>query len=134
MATVKTFVMIKPDGVERKLVGQIIARFEQKGFTILEMKMIVPKRELIEEHYAEHKGKPFYEGLVDYVSRGTVVPMVIEGPENTIKMIRQMIGATFSYDATPGTIRGDFGIMKHENLIHASDSEESAQRELKLWF
>lgn len=125
--------MVKPDGVERGLVGEVIKRFEQKGFDIAGMKYVTPSKEHIENHYAEHKGKPFFDGLVSYMTSGPVVPMVWEG-RNIIEGTRSMIGATNPIKATQGTIRGDFAIDTGRNLIHGSDSKESADREIKHWF
>ncbi len=129
----KTFVMIKPDGVERKLVGEIIGRIEKKGFNILDIKMINPTKEMVEEHYDEHKEKPFFEELVNFILQGPVVGIIVEG-ENVIEVIRLMVGDKNPKFALPGTIRGDFANTTTMNLVHASDSVESSDRELNIWF
>ncbi|WP_421077626.1 nucleoside-diphosphate kinase [Methanothermococcus sp. Ax23] len=129
----KTFVMLKPDAVRRKLVGRIIQRFEDKGFDILDMKMLTISRELAERHYEEHKGRDYYERLVNFMTSGRVVTMVIEG-ENAISVVRKMIGKTNPLEADAGTIRGDFAYSTPDNLVHASDSKESAEREINLFF
>ena len=129
----KTFVMIKPDGVERKLVGEIIGRIEKKGFNILDIKMINPTKEIVEEHYDEHKEKPFFEELVDFILQGPVVGIIVEG-ENVIEVIRLMVGDKNPKYALPGTIRGDFANTTTMNLVHASDSVGSSDRELNIWF
>jgi nucleoside-diphosphate kinase len=129
----KTFVMLKPDAVKRKLVGRIIQRFEDKGFEILDMKMMTISQELAERHYGEHKGKDFYEKLVNFITSGRVVAMVIEG-KNAISIVRKMIGKTNPLEAEAGTIRGDFAYSTPDNIIHASDSKESAEKEIKLFF
>ncbi|NLC02984.1 MAG: nucleoside-diphosphate kinase [Tissierellia bacterium] len=129
----KTFVMVKPDGVERKLVGEIIGRIEKKGFNILDIKMINPTKEIVEEHYDEHKEKPFFEELVNFILQGPVVGIIVEG-ENVIEVIRLMIGDKNPKFALPGTIRGDFANTTTMNLVHASDSVESSDRELNIWF
>ena len=129
----QTFVAIKPDGVQRGLVGPILTRFEQRGFRILALKMLTVPREMAEKHYAVHQGKFFYESLVSYISSGPVVGMVLEGVE-VIKAVRLMVGSTRPYEATPGTIRGDYAITGLRNLIHASDAPETAAAEIALWF
>ncbi|MGB3790024.1 MAG: nucleoside-diphosphate kinase [Phormidesmis sp.] len=129
----KSFIMIKPDGVQRGLVGDIISRFETKGFTLIGMKQMSVSRELAESHYAVHKERPFFSGLVDYIISAPVVAMVWEG-EGVIASARKIIGATNPLDAEPGTIRGDFGITIGRNLIHGSDAPETAESEIKLWF
>ncbi len=125
--------MIKPDGVQRAIVGEVISRFEQKGFKIAAAKFMQISRELASEHYGEHEGKPFYEPLIEYITSGPVLAMVIEG-ENAIEAIRKLVGKTNPQDADPGTIRGDFAQMTGRNIIHASDSMESAVREISLFF
>lgn len=125
--------MIKPDGVNRGLVMDILKRFEQKGFKLVAMKVVVPSKELAGKHYAEHDGKPFYPKLVDFLSSGAVVATVWEGKE-VVKFGRTMIGATNPLASAPGTIRGDFGIDVGRNIIHGSDGVESAQKEISLWF
>jgi nucleoside-diphosphate kinase len=125
--------MVKPDGVQRGLTGEIIARFEKKGFKIAALKMLQISRELAEKHYGEHMGKPFFENLVGFITSGPVVAMVIEGKE-AISAAREMMGATNPLKALPGTIRGSYGIDIGRNIIHGSDSPESAQREIALFF
>lgn len=129
----KSFVMIKPDGVDRKLVGEIISRIEKKGFDILDIKMIKPAPDIVENHYIEHKGKPFFEELVSFILEGPVVGIIVEG-ENVIEVVRLMIGDKDPKIALPGTIRGDFANTTTMNLVHASDSIESAKREINIWF
>lgn len=129
----RTLVVIKPDGVQRGLVGEITQRFEKRGFRIAAMKLVQVSRELAEKHYAVHKGKFFYDGLVAYISSSPVLAMVIEGHE-AIKTVRAMVGSTRPYEATPGTIRGDLALMGLRNLIHASDSPETSASEIALWF
>merc|ERR1712119_101931 len=129
----QTFIMIKPDGVQRGLVGPIISRFEQKGFKLAAMKLCQPGKAHLEEHYADLKSKPFFGGLVDYMCSGPVCAMVWEG-DNAVKTGRKMLGATKPMDSEPGTIRGDFCIDVGRNICHGSDAVESAQHEIKLWF
>jgi len=129
----RTFIMIKPDGVQRGLIGEVIARFERKGFTLVGMKLMAVSRELAEKHYDVHKDKPFFSGLVEFITSSPVVAMVWEG-ENVVASGRTLIGATNPISSAPGTIRGDFGITIGRNLIHGSDAVETAQREIALWF
>ncbi len=129
----RTFLAIKPDGVQRGLVGQIISRFEQKGFTLVGLKLMTVSKELAEQHYAEHNGKPFFAGLVDFITSGPVVAMVWEG-DGVIASARKLIGATNPLNSEPGTIRGDFGLNIGRNIIHGSDAPETAQKEIALWF
>ncbi len=129
----KTFVMIKPDGVQRGLVGRILTRFEERGLKVCAMKMMRIQKELAERHYAEHKGKSFFEPTVSHVTSGPVVCMVLEG-ENAIAAVRAMMGKTNPQDAAPGTIRGDFCQVTGRNIVHGSDSSESAKREIGLFF
>ncbi|MDI9480364.1 MAG: nucleoside-diphosphate kinase [Syntrophomonadaceae bacterium] len=129
----QTLVMIKPDGVERALVGEIIRRIEQKGFRLAALKMLQLDRATAESHYAEHSARPFFADLVDFITSGPVVAMVWEG-ESVIPAIRIMMGKTNPLEADPGTIRGDFGNSINFNIIHGSDSEESARREINLFF
>lgn len=129
----RTFIMIKPDGVQRGLVGDIISRFEKKGFKLCGMKMSAPGKEHFEKHYADLSSKPFFPGLVQYASSGPVVAMVWEG-HNVVATGRKMLGATRPDDSAPGTIRGDFAIDVGRNVIHGSDSVESANKEIDLWF
>lgn len=129
----RTFVMVKPDGVERALVGEVVARFERRGFNLRGMKAMRIDRALAERHYAEHIDKPFFESLAAFVTRGPVVAMVWEG-NDAIRVARTMLGATDSSQALPGTIRGDFSLSKEENIVHGSDGPESAAREIALFF
>lgn len=129
----RTFVMIKPDGVERGLVGEIVSRFERRGFKLSEARMMRISRETAEEHYAQHKGKPFFGELVDYITSGPVFAMILEG-ENAVQLARAMIGATNPANAAPGTIRGDYARSVEANVIHGSDSDESAEREIRRFF
>ena len=129
----RTFVAIKPDGVERNLIGEIISRFEKKGFKIVGLKMLHMSRALAEEHYAEHEGKSFYENLVNFISSGPIVAMVIEGI-NAVSEVRKLVGSTDPQQAQPGTIRADYAMVKESNIIHASDCRDSAQREITLFF
>ena len=127
--------MCKPDAVERGLVGEIVARLERKGFSLVAADLRTVDRALAEQHYDEHREKPFFGELVDFVTRSPVFPMVIEGPdEDTYLLVRKLVGATMAADAEPGTIRGDFATITTENLVHASDGHESAAREIGLWF
>ncbi|MCS6936882.1 MAG: nucleoside-diphosphate kinase [Candidatus Bipolaricaulota bacterium] len=133
MATERTFVMLKPDAVERRLMGELIRRIEQKNLNIIALKMMRIERKLAETHYGEHREKPFFRELVDFVTSGPIVAMIVEGP-NAISVVRAMMGATNPFNAAPGTIRGDFGLDLTKNLIHGSDSPESAKREIALFF
>ena len=130
----RTLVLLKPDAVERGLVGTILARFEAKGLTIVALDQRTLDKETLARHYEEHIGKPFYDDLVSFMSRGPVVAMVLEGPEDTWEVVRTMVGATNPRGADPGTIRGDLGILFTENLVHGSDSAESAARETTILF
>ncbi|KAG5315618.1 NDKA kinase, partial [Pseudoatta argentina] len=129
----RTFIMVKPDGVQRGLVGKIIQRFEQKGFKLVTIKMLWPSEDLLKKHYADLALRPFFPGLVTYMSSGPVVPMVWEGL-NVVKTGRVMLGETNPKDSAPGTIRGDFCVQVGRNIIHGSDSVESAKKEIDLWF
>ncbi|WP_031516498.1 nucleoside-diphosphate kinase [Desulfofalx alkaliphila] len=129
----RTFLMIKPDGVQRALAGEIISRFEKKGYKLVGLKLMQISRELAESHYGEHKGKPFFEPLVQYITSAPVVAMVWEGKE-IISTAREMMGATNPLKAAPGTIRGSYGVDVGRNIIHGSDSPESAKREIALFF
>ena len=129
----RTFIMIKPDGVQRGLVGEVIGRFEAKGFTLVGLKLMSVSKELAEEHYDVHKERPFFGGLVEFICSSPVVAMVWEG-EGVVTSARKLIGATNPLGAEPGTIRGDFGVSVGRNLIHGSDAIETAQREISLWF
>jgi nucleoside-diphosphate kinase len=128
-----TYVMIKPDAVRRGFIGKIVSRFEEVGLTVERMELGMVSREEAAANYAEHEGKPFYDGLVEYITSGPVVKMVISGSE-AVKVCRKLMGATNPVDAAPGTIRGDFGLVLDENVIHGSDSPESAAREIGIFF
>ena len=128
-----TYIMIKPDGVQRGLVGEVITRFENKGLRLVGLKQIIPSSEIAEAHYAVHKERPFYSGLIDFITSGPVVAMAWTGVE-AIKVARNLIGPTNGREATPGTIRGDFAMDIGHNIIHGSDGEETAKYELELWF
>lgn len=130
----RTLVLLKPDAVERGLVGTILARFEAKGLTLVALDLRTLDAATLATHYAEHVGKGFYDDLVAFMSRGPVVALVLEGPENTWEVVRAMMGATNPRQAAPGTIRGDLGILFTENLVHGSDSLESAGRETRIFF
>ena len=125
--------MVKPDGVQRRLVGEIIRRFENKGFKLVALKQLTPSREIAETHYGVHRGKPFFESVVGFISSGAVVAMVWES-DNVVELSRKLIGATKPADAAPGTIRGDFANTIEQNLIHGSDSPENALLEIGIWF
>ena len=129
----RTYIMVKPDGVARRLSGEIIRRFENRGLRLVALKLVVPTRETAEAHYAVHSDKPFFGELVDFVTSGPVVAMVWEG-NDAIALCRQMIGATKPINATPGTIRGDYTCDMMSNLIHGSDAPETAAEEMALWF
>lgn len=129
----RTLVLIKPDGVQRGLMGEILGRFERRGLRLIAAKIVLVSRELAEDHYAVHRGKFFYEGLVSYIISGPVFAGVIEGPR-AIQVVRAMVGATHPYEAAPGTIRGDLALTDLRNLIHASDAPETAAQEIALWF
>ncbi len=133
MTVERTFIAIKPDGVQRGLTGEIIRRFETKGFTLVGLKFLQPSRELAEQHYAVHKERPFFLGLVDFITSGPVVAMVWEG-DGVIASARKLIGATNPLNAEPGTIRGDLGANIGRNIIHGSDAPETAEYEIGLWF
>lgn len=129
----KTFIMIKPEGVKRGLIGKIIARLEVKGFTISALKFLVLSEEIAKEHYIEHVGKSFYEGLIQHVTSGPVLLLVVKGPDAVLET-RKMIGATNPQEAAPGTIRGDYALEMSRNIVHGADSIASAEREIKLYF
>jgi nucleoside-diphosphate kinase len=131
----RTFVMAKPDAVERGLIGEIVGRIERKGLRIVAADLRMVDMDLAERHYAEHVGKPFYDELVTFITRSPVFAMVVEGPaDNTFSLVRALVGATKVDDAAPGTIRGDLATTTTENLVHASDGHDSAEREIALWF
>lgn len=129
----RTLVLLKPDAVQRRLIGEIISRIEQKGLRIVAMKMMQMDRELAERQYAEHRGKAFFNDLIEFITSAPIIAMVVEGPE-AVKVIRNMMGATNPRNAQAGTIRGDFGLDLTKNLIHGSDSLETAKREIRLFF
>lgn len=129
----RTLVLVKPDGVKRGLCGEILARFETKGLNIEAIKMINVSRELASEHYGEHKDKPFFESLISFITSGPVLAMVLSGV-NAIDAVRQLNGATNPLQAVPGSIRGDYALSIDENVVHASDAVETANREVALWF
>ncbi len=129
----KTLVMIKPDGIKRGLMGEIIGRFEKRGYRIQAMKLIQPQKHTVESHYQEHRGKDFFDTLVQYILQGPLLVMIVEG-ENIIEVTRAMIGDKNPVKALPGTIRGDYANNMTQNIIHASDSFEAAEREIAIWF
>ena len=129
----RSLIILKPDAYQRKLVGEIINRIEKKGLKLAAMKLMVVTEELAKKHYAPHEGKHFFDGLISYIKSGPVVVLVIEGAQ-AIPVMRKLVGATCGYEAEPGTIRGDYSISLRYNLIHASDSEESAAREIDIFF
>ncbi len=133
MSTQTTFVMIKPDGVERGLVGAILQRFESKGLEIVDIKMVRVDEDLARRHYAEHVEKPFFPDLLAFITRGPVVAIRLQGL-SAVSVARTLMGPTNPVEAPPGTIRGDYGLVVTENLVHGSDSPESAERELSIWF
>ncbi len=128
-----SLVLVKPDGVQRLLVGRVIARFEDRGLKLVGLKLVQVSRELAERHYAVHRDKPFFAGLVSFITSSPLVAMAVEGP-NAISVVRSMVGVTRPWEAAPGTIRGDFALEVSQNLIHASDATETAATELGLWF
>ncbi len=129
----RTFIAVKPDGVQRGLVGTILKKFEEKGYKLVGLKLLQVSQELAQTHYGEHKGKPFFDGLVKFITSGPVVAFVVEG-NDVVVTARKMIGATKPSDSAIGTIRGDYGVDIGRNIIHGSDSPESAEREISLWF
>ncbi|MGV0785841.1 nucleoside-diphosphate kinase [Mycolicibacterium sp. XJ2] len=130
----RTLVLVKPDGVKRRLVGDILSRIERKGLAIAELKLVTVSDELARRHYAEHEGKPFFDSLLAFITSGPVVAAVVEGPR-AVAAFRQIAGGTDPVEkATPGTIRGDLALITQDNLVHGSDSPESAAREINLWF
>ena len=130
----RTLFLCKPDAVERGLVGDIVGRLERKGFTIVAMDQRQIDAELAKRHYAEHEGKPFFDDLVAFITRGPLVAMVVQSGPDTWRIVREMMGATNPSEAAPGTIRGDLSLSMPDNLVHGSDSPESAEREISLWF
>ena len=131
--TERTLVLVKPDGVQRLLVGRILARFEERGLKLVGLKLVRVDRVFAERHYAVHRGKPFFEGLLDFITSGPLVALALDGP-NAIGIVRSMVGATRPHEAAPGSIRGDLAVETAQNLVHASDSPETAAAELALWF
>lgn len=129
----RTLIILKPDAVQRGLVGELIARFERRGLKVSALKLMSVAPELARRHYAEHEGKPFFAGLIDYITSSPVVVMAVDGP-GAIAVVRTTVGGTRPAEATPGSIRADFGLMVGRNLVHASDGPEAAARELSLWF
>ncbi|WP_456478785.1 nucleoside-diphosphate kinase [Geoglobus ahangari] len=133
MEVERTFVMVKPDGVQRGLIGEVVSRLERKGLKIVAMKMLRIPKEMAETHYAEHREKPFFNALVSYITSGPVVAMVVEG-KSAISVVRNLVGKTNPVEAAPGTIRGDLAMDIGRNVVHASDSPESAKREISIFF
>jgi nucleoside-diphosphate kinase len=129
----RTLLLVKPDGVQRQLVGRVLARFEDRGLKIVGLKLVKVDRSLAEQHYAVHRDKPFFAGLVEFITSGPLVAAALEGP-NAIAIVRAMNGATRPHEAAPGSIRGDLAVETAQNLVHGSDSEETAAAELALWF
>jgi nucleoside-diphosphate kinase len=129
----RSLVLVKPDGVQRGLVGEIVGRLERKGLKIIGLRLLTVPRQMAEEHYAVHAGKPFYPGLVEFITSGPVAAIAVSGPD-AIAVVRRLVGATMPNQAEPGTIRGDLGVSGLRNLIHASDAPDTAQAELALWF
>ena len=129
----KTFVMLKPDAIQRSLAGEIISRLEKRGLKLVALKMLLIDRGLAEQHYGEHKGKPFFDDLVYFITSGPVIAMIWEGKQ-AVQVVRKMMGSTDPQEAMPGTIRGDYGLFTGNNIIHGSDSPESARREISLFF
>ncbi|HEX5396588.1 MAG TPA: nucleoside-diphosphate kinase [Candidatus Limnocylindria bacterium] len=129
----RTLVLAKPDAVQRGLIGEILARFERKGLKVVGLRLLTVPRPMAEQHYAVHAGKPFYAGLVDFITSGPVAAFALEGPD-AIATVRRLVGKTMPNEADAGTIRGDFGVSALRNLIHASDAPETARQELELWF
>ena len=131
--TERTLVLVKPDGVQRLLVGRILARFEERGLKLAGLKLVQVDRALAEQHYAVHREKPFFEGLLAFITSGPLVALALDGP-NAIAVVRAMVGATRPHEAAPGSIRGDLAVETAQNLVHASDGAETAAAELALWF
>jgi len=132
-ATERSLVLIKPDGVQRQLIGRILARYEERGLKVVGLKLVVTSRDLAERHYAAHSERPFFAGLVDFITSSPLVALALEGP-NAIAVVRAINGATRPHEAAPGTIRGDFALETAQNIVHASDGPEAAVAELGLWF
>ena len=131
--TERTLVLIKPDGVQRQLVGRILSRYEDRGLRLIGLKLVKVDRDLAERHYAAHREKPFFGGLVEFITSAPLVALAVDGP-NAISVVRAINGATRPHEAAPGTIRGDFALETAQNIVHASDGHEAAETELALWF
>lgn len=129
----QTLVLLKPDGVQRRLVGEVISRFERKGLRLVGLKLLQPTRQLAEQHYAVHKGKKFYDSLLAFLTSGPTVALVLEGPQ-AVTAVRNLMGSTNGVEAAPGTIRSDFALNIQNNLVHGSDSVDNAKAEIALWF
>lgn len=129
-----TLIILKPDCLERRLAGEVLARLERRGLSFAALERRVLARATVEEHYREHQGKPFYDGLVEFLTRGPVIVGIVEGPDEVVEIVRATMGATDPVQAAPGTIRGDLAVSIGENLIHGSDSPRSAEREIRLFF
>src|SRR3954471_21842586 len=129
----RTLLLVKPDGVQRLLVGRVLTRFEERGLKLIGLKLVMTDRALAERHYAVHREKPFFAGLVDFITSSPLVAIALDGP-NAVAVVRSMVGATRPHEASPGTIRGDYALETAQNLIHASDGAETAATELALWF
>ena len=132
-ASERTLVLVKPDGVQRQLIGRILSRYEDRGLKVIGLKLVHVDRELAERHYDAHRGKPFFAGLVDFIISAPLVALALDGP-NAIAVVRAINGATRPHEAAPGTVRGDFALETAQNIVHASDSPEAAASELALWF
>jgi nucleoside-diphosphate kinase len=132
-ASERTLVLVKPDGVQRQLIGRILSRYEDRGLKVVGLKLVRVDHELAERHYAAHRGKPFFEGLVEFIISAPLVALALEGP-NAIAVVRAINGATRPHEAAPGTIRGDFALETAQNIVHASDGPDSAANELDIWF
>ncbi|GFE53152.1 nucleoside diphosphate kinase [Babesia ovis] len=133
MVAERTYIMVKPDGVQRGLIGEVLKRYELRGLKLVAAKFCQPTEDIVAEHYAEHKGKPFYQDLCQFIVQGPVFCMIWEGPE-AVKIGRKIVGVTSPVESDAGTIRGDFGVVKNLNIVHASSSVEDAERECSLWF
>jgi nucleoside-diphosphate kinase len=131
--TERTLVLVKPDGVQRLLVGRILARFEERGLKLVGLKLMRVDRAFAERHYAVHRGKPFFEGLLAFITSGPLVALALDGP-NAVAVVRSMVGATRPHEAAPGSIRGDLAVETAQNLVHASDGPETAASEIAMWF
>jgi len=132
-ATERTLVLVKPDGVQRQLIGRILARYEERGLKVVGLKLVLTSRDLAERHYAAHRERPFFGSLVDFITSSPLVALALQGP-NAIAVVRAINGATRPHEAAPGTIRGDFALETAQNIVHASDGPEAAETELGLWF